>query len=381
MKYLFVMPLGEYYSRQWSGAIATITRYVAAELIHMNNEVAVLTPDDGGDLHDAGDSIRLSVGSAHRRSLLSRLATRARRMVGMASDPEYHAYLRSLRSAVRDQDGTPRVVVVANDPRTAATLAGEPDGEKVILWLHNRLEGSAAAALASLPASVIVVAVSQSVKTWTQELCSAGTDIHVLYSGVDAELFHPRPDWLEPRARLSVVCHARIDPNKGQDAIASAVARLRSEGLPVDLTVIGEMRTFGFDEAAESAYRLRLESELERANAVRIGWLPLAGVAEELRRHDVACVLSRVDDPFPLASLEAMASGCSIIGTRKGGIPEAIGDAGVLVAPDSPDEVANVLRQWIIQPDLLATMKRAARERAAQFSWSHLASQLTHLAD
>ena len=121
------------------------------------------------------------------------------------------------------------------------------------------------------------------------------------------------------RDPVRVVCHGRIDPNKGHEVAAAAMARLRRDGLPVELTVIGEVRTFGFSQADADDVRAELASAVGTADGTMLGWMPHAELADQLRQHDVACVLSRVDEPFGLVTLEAMASGCAIIATRKGG--------------------------------------------------------------
>jgi glycosyltransferase involved in cell wall biosynthesis len=90
-------------------------------------------------------------------------------------------------------------------------------------------------------------------------------------------------------------------------------------------------------------------------------------------------VLSRVDEPFPLTSLEAMASGCAIIATRRGGIPEGVGGGGALVDADAPDEVAAILEDWVRDRRRLATMKLAATRRAQEFTWSSTAASLLQL--
>ena len=65
MRILFLLPIGEYYSREWTGAIATITRHLARELGAAGHDVTVLTPDDGGTLFAEGHTERLRHGAAH----------------------------------------------------------------------------------------------------------------------------------------------------------------------------------------------------------------------------------------------------------------------------------------------------------------------------
>jgi len=101
-------------------------------------------------------------------------------------------------------------------------------------------------------------------------------------------------------------------------------------------------------------------------------WFRIGSKASPLPTHHggVACVLSRWDDPFPLVVLEAMASGCAVIGSTRGGIPEAAGDAGVLVPDDDPAAVTGVLRRLLETPGLLRELQRRGRTHAEAMTWA-----------
>jgi len=116
-------------------------------------------------------------------------------------------------------------------------------------------------------------------------------------------------------------------------------------------------------------------SDLSAAGAVHTPHVPRSQVTTLLRAHDVVCVLSRWDDPFPLVVLEAMASGCAVVASSRGGIPEAAGGAAVLVPSDDPDSVATILGEWASQPAALAEAKRASVARAAVATWEKSARQ------
>jgi len=380
MRILFLLPIGEYYSREWTGAIATITRHLARELGAAGHDVTVLTPDDGGTLFAEGHTERLRHGAAHTPNPMVRKANSAIARLAGWTWPDYGPYLRAVRRRLRSS-GRFDAIVVANDPGTADRLARGGFAEHVVLWLHNRLEGPETRPFATMSDTVQVVAVSRAVADWTRQHFLEHTEIRVVHSGVDHELFHPRPGWLEARDPVRVVCHGRIDPNKGHEVAAAAIERLRRAGLPVELTVIGEVRTFGFSQADADDYGRSLASAVAMADGTMLGWMPHAELADQLRQHDVACVLSRVDEPFGLVTLEAMASGCAIIATRKGGIPEAVGSAGALVPAESPDAVADVLEAWVRDRTQLAAMKQAAVERTAGFTWSATAAALVELLD
>ena len=85
---------------------------------------------------------------------------------------------------------------------------------------------------------------------------------------------------------------------------------------------------------------------------------------------------TRWDDPFPLVVLEAMASGCAVVASARGGIPEAARGAAELVSSDDPDSVAAILWEWASHPAVLAEAKRASVARSAVATWEKSARQL-----
>ena len=56
-----------------------------------------------------------------------------------------------------------------------------------------------------------------------------------------------------------------------------------------------------------------------------------------------------------------------------------MGSAAALVDADAPDQVAEVLASWVQDRDTLNAMKRAAVERASEFTWSATAEALLRL--
>ncbi|MEV7279106.1 glycosyltransferase [Streptomyces sp. NPDC093111] len=82
------------------------------------------------------------------------------------------------------------------------------------------------------------------------------------------------------------------------------------------------------------------------------------------RSHRLLLVPSTVEDAFPRLIVEAALHGVLTIGTNRGGIPEAIGDAGiVLPATAGPEAWAQVIRD--VDCEALGELARA---RAARFT-------------
>lgn len=81
---------------------------------------------------------------------------------------------------------------------------------------------------------------------------------------------------------------------------------------------------------------------------------------------------------FGLVFLEAQACGTPVVGTRTGGIPDAIadGDGGWLIAQDDAAELTRILRQLIGEPEYFRAAGLAARARVErECTWEHYTRQ------
>jgi glycosyltransferase involved in cell wall biosynthesis len=89
--------------------------------------------------------------------------------------------------------------------------------------------------------------------------------------------------------------------------------------------------------------------------------------ARLVQAFDVIAVPSHVE-PLGNATLEAMAAGRPVIGTRVGGIPEMIvdGKTGALVPPSDPRALAEAIARLVHDTPLRSGMAHAAKERARE---------------
>jgi glycosyltransferase involved in cell wall biosynthesis len=78
---------------------------------------------------------------------------------------------------------------------------------------------------------------------------------------------------------------------------------------------------------------------------------------------------------FGLPALEAMACGCPVICSNTSSIPEVVGDAALLIDPDNSDQLLAAMLS-LANPVLRQKMQLLGLERAKQFSWDRMASQL-----
>jgi alpha-1,3-rhamnosyl/mannosyltransferase len=86
------------------------------------------------------------------------------------------------------------------------------------------------------------------------------------------------------------------------------------------------------------------------------------------------CYPSRYEG-FGLPALEAMASGVPVVTGNLTSLPEVVGDAGLMVAPDDVDSMRECLRQLLEDREFAAALAQRGRLRAQSFSWDKCARE------
>ncbi len=150
--------------------------------------------------------------------------------------------------------------------------------------------------------------------------------------------------------------------HKGQGTIIEAARALEAARPELAFVLAGEGR-----DAARF-----------RAQAAGLRNVRFAGFVEDVGDYLAAFdlfVYPSLHEGLGSALLDAMAFGLPIIASRVGGIPEIVEDGvnGLLVPPGQPDELARALVRLLDDPALCASMSRANRARAADFTAARMA--------
>jgi glycosyltransferase involved in cell wall biosynthesis len=170
--------------------------------------------------------------------------------------------------------------------------------------------------------------------------------IHVLRPSVPE--LPARPD---PAGEPTLLCVGRLAAEKGHDVLLRARARMRAAARVV---LVGG----GREEP-----RLRALSG-ELGIGEHLEWIPyLEDLGPAFARAHLAVQPSRRES-FGLAALEALARGVPVVGSRVGGLPEVVGEAGLLVPPDDPQALAEALDRGLADPALRARWAQAGVTRA-----------------
>lgn len=173
----------------------------------------------------------------------------------------------------------------------------------------------------------------------------------------------------------TVLCVARLAPDKGQDVLLLAMREVLERVPQAVLRVAG-------DGPMRAALEV-LRNELSLGDHVHfLGDLGPKVLATEYQKCDVFAMVSRRES-FGLVYLEANVFGKPVIAGRTGGVPEVVldGVTGVLVNPTDTSAVARTIVRLLQDPMAAAAMGQAGHARVLrEFTHVQMAQRiLRHL--
>jgi len=153
-----------------------------------------------------------------------------------------------------------------------------------------------------------------------------------------------------PNEPFRLVCVSRIEPKKGLVYLVRAVGHLRSQGMHVELHLLGGVD----DSEASRHYDREVNESIRQLGLGEVVHLEGRRSEEDIntffgRAHVFVAPFVETDsgdkDGVPTSLLEAMAAGLAIVATDAGSIREAIEDGreGLIVPQRSPEALARAI--------------------------------------
>jgi glycosyltransferase involved in cell wall biosynthesis len=161
-----------------------------------------------------------------------------------------------------------------------------------------------------------------------------------------------------------------IDQRKDWRTLLAALAGLKGRRPGFCLALAGRIEgDRQYPRLQAEIARLGLEEEVRL-----LGFVPDADLPA-LFGGAAAFVFPSLYEGFGLPPLEAMACGAPVVAARAAAVPEVVGEAGLLVEPGRPRELAEALEALLSRPELARRLSHEGRKRSTRFSWERTAEQ------
>jgi len=197
-------------------------------------------------------------------------------------------------------------------------------------------------------------------------------EIRIIHNGIDLSHFSPTSPAPRPEALFGgrvVGTVGSLTPEKSTADLLRAVAKLPPEMDDLLVCIVGD-----------GALRAELEAEAQRLGIEER--VVFAGAVEDVRPWLAAFdlfVLPSRSEGLPGALMEAMALGCPVIVSAVGGVPEVIGDAGVLVEPGEVDGFATQIGRLLADREAAVALAEAGKVQVQEFSLASMAAKTAAL--
>ncbi len=287
---------------------------------------------------------------------------------------EDHLWLRGLFPSLRPFD----FIHIHNRPQWAKLMRDLGYKGRIILHLQNDHLGHWTSEMLDRLAGQLdaVVTCSEYLRnTFVARSSLLAAKTKVVLNGVNTRLFCPLKNIREPSTIFFV---GRFHPEKGILQLVQAYARVLRDH-PAAKLVIGGTTSFGTHEP--DLYVREVESLASSVVKTQSGNIQFTGYLHHdldlpswFQRATLFASPSIFQEPFGLVNAEAMACATPVVGSSRGGIPEVLGDAGVVIDPEDIESFADALSMLLDSRDRSVSLGDAARQRAVRmFDWQVIA--------
>lgn len=275
---------------------------------------------------------------------------------------------RYLTGAARLLKGGADVVEIHNRPKYAAFLYRALPPTALVLYLHNdprTMEGSKTPSERRKLMSCVraVICVSEFIRDcFLEGLDDMANKVFIVHNAVDTETLTPLPGAAK---RKEIIFIGRTILDKGPHLLVAAAERLLPRYPDWKVVLVGG-RYFGEGKAEPYEEALFRRVTALGGQGEVTGYIPRLQAIKRLQCAAIAVLPSLWDEPIQLAAMEAAACGCAVITTRRGGIPEGIGEAALYLPEETAEAVECLLRDLMDHPESLKAWQQKARTHVAE---------------
>jgi spore coat protein SA len=276
------------------------------------------------------------------------------------------------------------LIHIHNDPEAVLPIRRRNPNAAIVLHLHNDhlIDGGDGAESASdaVAAADRVVFCSEylmkgafaGVKNLRRDRCS------IIYNGAELPAATPPipagADFKVEGGPL-ILFVGRLVEQKGAHVLLAAMPEVLAKFPTATVRIVGGVR-FGSHEVDPYLASLRKQAAPLGPRVQFTGPVPHTEIARHFLEADIFACPSVWNDPLPLVNIEAMAAGAPVIAFARGGIPEVVSGAGMLIQEVGPGPLAAGLIQLLQDHELRRELAKKGRERVIQhLTWDIIAGQ------
>ncbi|WP_153161456.1 glycosyltransferase family 1 protein [Zoogloea sp. 1C4] len=166
------------------------------------------------------------------------------------------------------------------------------------------------------------------------------------------------------RSPYKIIYVSIVEPYKHQWNVVEAVARIRQEGIPVFLDLVGPAYSPSLQKLN------RVIEELDPAGE----WVKYHGAVDynELNQFyanaDLGVFASSCEN-MPNILVETMASGLPVACSNRGPMREILGDSGLYFDPENISDITSCLRTYLCDAELRAEKAKSSYQDSKRYSW------------
>ena len=222
-----------------------------------------------------------------------------------------------------------------------------------------------------------IIAVSHSTKNDLENLYKINSEKIIVIQSAVSQNFHiiNRNDeaLIKTKEKFNlpyrfILFFGTIEPRKNIIGVIRAFNLLQKSGNEYRLIIAGEkgwMNKEIYQEIEESPFKDKIKIINSVPEEDKVYLYNLASIF----------VYSSFFEGFGFPPLEAMRCGVPVIVSNNSSLPEIVGDAGILIDPDKPDEIFLAMKEILENPDLKNNLIKKGLERSKEFDWKKTAQK------
>ncbi|MGI5836279.1 MAG: glycosyltransferase family 4 protein [Chloroflexota bacterium] len=360
MKIALVSP----YDYPYPGGVTEHISHLATEFRIRGHEVHIIAPQSAGVrgqtdevVHAFGSVVPIPInGSVARVSLSLRLSRKVKETLEREQFDVVHLHEPLLPALPITVLRYSQAVNVGTFHAFAQSNIGYFYGKPILRYFARRLHGR--------------IAVSPAARDFVSEYFPG--EYEIIPNGIDYQRFAGPVEPLEKyrNSDPKILFVGRLEKRKGLKYLMRAMVGVWDHFPNARLIVVGSGPLL-------EDYR-RLAGSRQLQNIEFTGFVSSEDLARYYRSCDVFCAPSTGQESFGIILLEAMASGKPLVASDIPGYRHVVthGVEGFLVPPKDEQALALSLVRLLSDSDLRNRMGQEGKQRAEQFAWDKVASQV-----